>query len=77
AHVLGQYEYTELCDQYIRDCASFLLEYSISSQSTFERMQRFWDQIARAKDSNLAPIMLVGNKCDKITEWEVSRRKHM
>jgi GTPase KRas protein len=49
--------------------------YSISSRSTFERIERFRDQITRVKDSEEIPLMLVGNKCDKVTEREVSREE--
>ncbi|CAG8671759.1 10924_t:CDS:2, partial [Ambispora leptoticha] len=73
----GQEEYTALRDQWIRDGEGFLLVYSISSRSTFERVQRFRDQINRVKDSDSVPLMLVGNKCDKITEREVSREEGM
>ncbi|RIB09320.1 small GTPase superfamily [Gigaspora rosea] len=74
----GQEEYTALRDQWIPDGEGFLLVYSISSRSTFERVERFHDQITRIKDyMNFIPIMLVGNKADKITEREVSREEGM
>ncbi|GBC13065.2 small G-protein Ras2 [Rhizophagus irregularis DAOM 181602=DAOM 197198] len=73
----GQEEYTALRDQWIRDGEGFLLVYSISSRSTFERVERFRDQITRVKDTDNVPLMLVGNKCDKITEREVSREEGM
>ncbi|RHZ76323.1 hypothetical protein Glove_199g44 [Diversispora epigaea] len=73
----GQEEYCALRDQWIRDGEGFLLVYSISSRSTFERVERFYDQILRVKDTESVPIMLVGNKCDKITEREVSREEGM
>ncbi|KAG0288881.1 Ras GTPase ras2 [Dissophora globulifera] len=69
----GQEEYTALRDQWIRDGEGFLLVYSIAARSTFERIKRFRDQITRVKDSESVPLMLVGNKCDKLTEREVSR----
>ncbi|KAI9484594.1 putative small G-protein Ras2 [Zychaea mexicana] len=71
----GQEEYTALRDQWIRDGEGFLLVYSISSRSTFERVERFRDQIFRVKDVNQVPLILVGNKCDKVTEREVSREE--
>ncbi|PKC14412.1 Ras2-like protein, partial [Rhizophagus irregularis] len=71
-------EYNTLRDQWIRDGQGFLLVYSISERSTFERIEHFWDQIARVKGTvDNVPIMLVGNKCDKITEREVSREEGM
>ncbi|KAI8384264.1 small GTPase superfamily [Radiomyces spectabilis] len=71
----GQEEYTALRDQWIRDGEGFLLVYSITSRSTFERVERFRDQIFRVKDVDKVPLMLVGNKCDKVTEREVTREE--
>lgn len=90
----GQEEYTALRDQWIRDGEGFVLVYSISSRSSFTRIQRFHNQIQRVKESAAAgsptypgsplsqnmgnaslgpaPVMLVGNKCDRVTEREVS-----
>ncbi|KAL0092560.1 small GTPase superfamily [Phycomyces blakesleeanus] len=71
----GQEEYTALRDQWIRDGEGFLLVYSITSHSTFDRVERFRDQIFRVKDVDNVPLMLVGNKCDKVTEREVTREE--
>ena len=72
----------------------FLLVYSVSSRSSFSRVQELHKQIRRIKKSSqfispdshgsplsaasllhgnadLPPIMLVGNKCDRVTEREV------
>lgn len=68
-------EYTALRDQWIRDGEGFLLVYSITSRSTFERIERFRDQIFRVKDVENVPLMLVGNKCDKVTERDVHREE--
>lgn len=62
-------------DQWIRDGEGFLIVYSISSRSTFERVERFRDQIFRVKDVTDVPLILVGNKSDKVTEREVSREE--
>jgi GTPase KRas protein len=73
----GQEEYTALRDQWIREGEGFLLVYSISARATFERVERFRSQISRVKDQepHTVPIMLVGNKCDKVNEREVSREE--
>lgn len=89
----GQEEYTALRDQWIRDGEGFVLVYSISSRSSFTRIQRFHNQIQRVKESSSSspiypgspispispsepvPIMLVGNKCDRVTEREVSTQE--
>ncbi|CAB4447014.1 unnamed protein product [Rhizophagus irregularis] len=71
----GAEEYTALRDQWARDGDGFLLVYSITSRSTFERVERFRDQIVRIKDTDNVPMILVGNECHKITEREVSREE--
>lgn len=68
----GQEEYTALRDQWVREGEGFLLVYSIVSRPTFDRIERFKNQITRVKDEPNVPIMLVGNKCDKAEEREVS-----
>ncbi len=93
----GQEEYIALRDQWIRDGEGFVLVYSISSRSSFSRIQKFHHQIQRVKESAAAgsptypgsplsqtmasaslgppPVMLVGNKCDRVTEREVSTQE--
>lgn len=90
----GQEEYVSLRDQWIRDGEGFVLVYSISSRSSFQRIKKFYNQIQRVKESAAAssptfpgapntssssfgpaPVMLVGNKCDRVTEREVSTQE--
>ncbi|KAI9859019.1 MAG: Ras GTPase ras2 [Trichoglossum hirsutum] len=99
----GQEEYTALRDQWIRDGEGFVLVYSISSRSSFTRIQKFHQQIQRVKESSCTgtstpgmayggspmsspsslssaanmqvPVMLVGNKSDRVTEREVSTQE--
>ena len=51
----GQEEYTALRDQWIRDGEGFVLVYSITSRASFSRIQKFYDQIQRVKDSSAPP----------------------
>ncbi|WVQ75887.1 hypothetical protein IAR50_005521 [Cryptococcus sp. DSM 104548] len=46
----GQEEYTALRDQWIRDGEGFLIVYSITSRSTFERIERIVERVLRVKD---------------------------
>lgn len=95
----GQEEYTALRDQWIRDGEGFILVYSITSRSSFNRIRKFHSQIQRVKESSSAgsptgggylsspiaqnmlmggqqaPVMLVGNKADRVTEREVSTQE--
>ena len=47
----GQEEYTALRDQWIRDGEGFVLVYSIASRSSFSRIEKFYHQIQRVKES--------------------------
>jgi GTPase KRas len=47
----GQEEYTALRDQWIRDGEGFILVYSITSRNSFNRIQRFYNQVQRVKES--------------------------
>ncbi|CAJ0842212.1 3902_t:CDS:10, partial [Entrophospora sp. SA101] len=73
----GQGEHIPLWDQWIRDGKGFLLVYSISSHPTFEQVEMFKDQIIGVKGSNKIPLILVGNKCDRHTEYEVLSEEGM
>ncbi|KZP26230.1 ras protein [Athelia psychrophila] len=70
----GQEEYATLRDQWVREGQGFLLVYSIASRSTFDGLEVFRQSMLRVKRSK--PIfMLVGNKCDKTYEREVSKEE--
>jgi len=77
----GQDVYTALRDLWIRDGDGFVLVYSITSRSSFSRIQKFYNQVARVKDSMASsspvPAMLVGNKSDRegIAKREVSMQE--
>ncbi|GAA5916230.1 hypothetical protein JCM5296_001171 [Sporobolomyces johnsonii] len=67
----GQEEYTALRDQWIREGEGFLIVYSTTSRASFDRVEKFRHQISRVKDSDRVPIVLVGNKIDRVHEREV------
>lgn len=70
----GQEEYATLRDQWVREGQGFILVYSIASRSTFDRLEIFRQSMRRVKRGD--PIfMLVGNKCDKTYEREVSKEE--
>ncbi|CAO3653201.1 unnamed protein product [Mucor hiemalis] len=60
----GQEEYSAMREQYMRNGEGFVLVYSITSLRSFEQVRKLYDQIARVKDLDSFPIILVGNKCD-------------
>ncbi|KAF5319333.1 hypothetical protein D9619_008380 [Psilocybe cf. subviscida] len=67
----GQEQHTDLLEQPVRHNEGFVLVYSIASRSTFERLEIFRRLIRRVNGSNPI-VMLVGNKCDRTDEREVS-----
>ncbi|EIW86419.1 ras protein [Coniophora puteana RWD-64-598 SS2] len=70
----GQEEYATLRDQWVREGQGFILVYSIASRQTFDRLEVFRQSMLKVKRQK--PIfMLVGNKCDKTYEREVSKEE--
>jgi len=49
--------------------------YSIIARSTFERVEKFRNQILRVKETDRVPMVLVGNKCDIINKRDISREE--
>jgi GTPase KRas len=70
----GQEEYSAMREQYMRTGEGFLLVYSITSRQSFEEIRVFQQQILRVKDKDYFPMVVVGNKCDLVSEREVTRQ---
>ncbi|RUS18900.1 P-loop containing nucleoside triphosphate hydrolase protein [Endogone sp. FLAS-F59071] len=68
-------EYPELRDHWIREADGFLLVYSVTSRETFEKLAFYPSIIVRARGGVGAPVVLVGNDCDLISEREVAREE--
>ncbi|KAJ7241134.1 ras protein [Mycena rebaudengoi] len=68
----GREEYATLRDQWVRP--TFLLAYSITSRSTFDRLEVFRQSVRRVKRGETV-LMLVGNMADKAFEREVSKEE--
>jgi len=61
----GQEEYSAMQDQYMRSGEGFMLVYSITSRSSFDKINTIYQKIQRVKDTEeKIPIIIVGNKCD-------------
>lgn len=61
----GQEEYSAMQDQYMRSGEGFILVYSISSRSSFNKLNSIYQKIRRVKDTDeKIPIIIAGNKCD-------------
>ena len=51
-----------------------MIVYSVTSRPSFDRVEKFRTQVARVKDSDAVPVVLVGNKIDRVHEREVETR---
>ncbi|KAB7501897.1 Ras-like protein [Armadillidium nasatum] len=60
----GQEEYSAMRDQYMRTGEGFLLVFAVNNAKSFEDISTYREQIKRVKDSDVVPMVLVGNKCD-------------
>lgn len=59
-----------------REGEGFLLVYSITARATFERIEKFRNQILRVQDRDDVPMVLVGNKVDRAaSDREVSTQE--
>jgi GTPase SAR1 family protein len=51
-------------EHYMLDGEGFLLVYSITERDSFKMIESYHQQILRVKDTEVVPIVLVGNKSD-------------
>ena len=47
----------------------------MTSKATFDQIEKFKEHISRAKETEDVPILILGNKCDRTGESEVSREQ--
>lgn len=71
----GQEEYSAMREQYMRSSNGFVLVYSITSRQSFEEIITFQQQILRVKDKDYFPMIVVGNRCDREDERQVSKQE--
>lgn len=60
-------------EQYMRTGEGFLCVYAITTQSSFDEVNIFHQQILRVKDKDNFPIIIVGNKCDLEMERKITK----
>ena len=60
----GQEEYSAMRDSYMRAGEGFLVCYAINSRNSFDEVSSFYEHITRVKDTESAPMIIVGNKSD-------------
>jgi len=68
----GQEEFSQgLHDKFIRQGEGFILVYSITAQSSFEKIKEIRDKIIWVKDMPHVPMIFIGNKRDLEKERKV------
>mmetsp|Transcript_12433 Transcript_12433/g.16645 ORF Transcript_12433/g.16645 Transcript_12433/m.16645 type:complete len:152 (+) Transcript_12433:99-554(+) len=68
----GQEEFKAQRDEWIRDSDGFLVMFSITSRNSFNQVDEFLDTIARVKEGDDCPVLVLGNKCDLEDKRQVS-----
>lgn len=73
----SDFSFSSICAYFFQsEGQGFILVYSIASRSTFDRLEVFRQSMLRVKRQK--PVfILVGNKCDKTYEREVSKAEGM
>jgi len=67
----GQEDYATLRNLWVTNCQGFILVYSVTSRSSFQRVERYYQDMIRTK-RGIPKFILVGNKVDKVDQREVS-----
>jgi len=60
----GTDQFTSMRDSYMKNGQGFVIAYSIIALSTYNDIPDIRDQIVRVKETEIIPIVIVGNKCD-------------
>lgn len=60
----GTEQFASMRDLYIKNGQGFVVVYSITNHQTFQDIKTMKEQIARVKNSDRVPVLLVGNKVD-------------
>ncbi|XP_059785531.1 ras-related protein Rap-1b-like [Balaenoptera ricei] len=68
-------QFTAMRDLYMKNGQGFALVYPITAQSTLNDLQDLREQILRVKDTDDAPMIPVGNKCDLEDERVVGKEQ--
>lgn len=68
----GTEQFASMRDLYIKNGQGFIVVYSVTSLQSFYDIKSMRDQIVRVKGMReFIPLLLVGNKCDMISQREV------
>ncbi|KAJ3432313.1 ras-like protein [Anaeramoeba flamelloides] len=68
----GQEKYHTMESHYIKKGDGFIIVYSITSQASFDKVNKLIDLVLRCKDTDSFPIVILGNKNDLAEERNVA-----
>jgi len=68
----GQEEFRCMRDQWFRTGEAFVVVYSITDRNTFDDVNGHREFILTSKDATKGPMIMVGNKCDREDDRQVS-----
>jgi small GTP-binding protein len=71
----GQEEYVALQDTYMRAREGFIVLFDLTKKKSLYEVPRFVEKIKQVKDVNSFPLVVVGNKCDLVSERDVSEEE--
>ncbi|KAF0982388.1 hypothetical protein FDP41_011318 [Naegleria fowleri] len=71
----GQQEYSAMRDSYMRTGDGFVFVFDLTDPSSLVDALEMHEQLQRSKDRDDVPVVLVGNKCDLISERAISREE--
>ncbi|XP_059085337.1 ras-related protein M-Ras-like [Tigriopus californicus] len=71
----GQEEYSAMREQFLRQGDGFLIVYSVTDTTSFERIPNFRDQIIAVKGKESLPMILVANKVDLNTRRKITEEQ--
>lgn len=69
----GQERYRAITNAYYRNAVGALLVYDISKKSTFHNIEKWFSELREHADNRIV-VLLVGNKSDLRSQWEVETK---
>ncbi|KAJ9458201.1 Ras-like GTP-binding protein YPT1 [Diplonema papillatum] len=67
----GQERFKTICAAYYRGAHSVMLVYDVTNRETFDNVKKWMAEVEHYARPNL-PMILVGNKCDRVSDRVVS-----
>uniref|UniRef100_A0A6B2LM59 Uncharacterized protein n=1 Tax=Arcella intermedia TaxID=1963864 RepID=A0A6B2LM59_9EUKA len=71
----GQERFKTLTSSYYRGAHGYIVVYDVTSQESFGSVHKWLQEIENYTHGHTHPVLLVGNKCDKESEREVTTKE--